>query len=297
MIIEQIFGKKKLTESEKQIVAFIDNNPRIVISLSLEDLSEKCYVSQASIIRLCKKLGAKGFAEFKIRLASEINTLLHNKQNIHVDVPIAPNLTGQEIAETFLSLTSQSLQTAFHNLDYNVLRRAALMISRADLIHIYGRGESLILAEDFHYKLTRIGKLSSLESLNGFPEAKCLLSNKKVNQVALVISHYCNSRQVHYIVDELMSSKIPFILVTATDDAWPYENFAAATLRIPCSESRFKMGSFASRTGMLYLLDCLYGQIFSLDYDKNKNNLTHFSKRKVERDYFYSATDVSDTTY
>lgn len=295
-MIEQLFGKKKLTSSEKQIIEFIDSNPRLVISLSLEELSEKCYVSQASIIRLCKKLGTKGFAEFKIRLASEINAFVHNNKDIHIDVPLSPDMDGKDIAETFFNLTSQSLQTAFHNLDYNALRRAALMLSRADMVHIYGRGESLILAEDFHYKLTRIGKLSTLESLNGFPEAKCLLSNPKINQVALVISHYCNSRQIHYIVDELVSSKIPFILVTAVEKAWPYENFAAATLRIPCTESRFKMGSFASRTGILFLLDCLYGQIFSLDYEANKNNLTLFSQRKVERSYFYSTDNPADST-
>lgn len=295
-MIEQLFGKKKLTSSEKQIIEFIDSNPRLVISLSLEELSEKCYVSQASIIRLCKKLGTKGFAEFKIRLASEINAFVHNNKDIHIDVPLSPDMNGKDIAETFFNLTSQSLQTAFHNLDYNALRRSALMLSRADMVHIYGRGESLILAEDFHYKLTRIGKLSTLESLNGFPEAKCLLSNPKINQVALVISHYCNSRQIHYIVDELVSSKIPFILVTAVEKAWPYENFAAATLRIPCTESRFKMGSFASRTGILFLLDCLYGQIFSLDYETNKNNLTLFSQRKVERSYFYSTDNPADST-
>ena len=295
-MIEQLFGKKKLTSSEKQIIEFIDSNPRLVISLSLEELSEKCYVSQASIIRLCKKLGTKGFAEFKIRLASEINAFVHNNKDIHIDVPLSPDMDGKDIAETFFNLTSQSLQTAFHNLDYNALRRAALMLSRADMVHIYGRGESLILAEDFHYKLTRIGKLSTLESLNGFPEAKCLLSNPKLNQVALVISHYCNSRQIHYIVDELVSSKIPFILVTAVEKAWPYENFAAATLHIPCTESRFKMGSFASRTGILFLLDCLYGQIFSLDYETNKNNLTQFSQRKVERSYFYNTDNPADST-
>lgn len=64
MIMEQLFGKKKLTESEQQIVSFIESNPRIVVNLSLEELSENCYVSQASIIRLCKKLGTKRFCGF-----------------------------------------------------------------------------------------------------------------------------------------------------------------------------------------------------------------------------------------
>lgn len=294
MIIEQLFGKKKLTDSEKQIADFIENNPRIVVNLSLEELSEKCYVSQASIIRLCKKLGAKGFADFKIKLASELSSFVLQNQDVHVDVPVAPGSDGRAIADTFFHLSSQALQKAYNNLNYTALRRAALMLGRADLIHIYGRGESLILAEDFHYKLLRIGKQSTLEPLNGFQEAKCLHANNKLNQVALLISHYCNSRQIHYIVDELMSSKIPFILVTAAENAWPYDNFASAVLRISCSESRFKMGSFSSRTAFLYVLDCLYGQIFSLDYEKNKNNLTLFSQRKMERSYFYNTSEQSN---
>jgi len=294
MMIEQLFGKKKLTESEYMIVSFIEINPRIVINLSLEELSEKCFVSQASIIRLCKKLGTKGFSDFKIRLASELSTFALDDKEIHVDVPIPENADCKAIAETFFNLSSQTLKTTYNNLDFNALKRAARMFAKADLIHIYGRGESLILAEDFHYKLIRIGINSSLEAQNGFQEAKCLNFNHKINQTALVISHYCNSRQIHYIVDELMSSKIPFVLITAADNPWPYNKLAAVTLRITCSESRFKIGSFASRDAMLYLLDCLYGQIFALDYEKNKNNLTLFSQRKVERSYFYNGDEQSN---
>lgn len=294
MVIEQLFGKKKLTDSEQRIADFIENNPRIVVNLSLEEFSEKCFVSQASIIRLCKKLGTKGFSDFKIKLASELSAFVLSNKEIYVDVPIAPTDDGKAIAETFFNLTKQTLKTTYNSLDYNLLHRAARMIARADAIHIYGRGESLILAEDFHYKLIRIGKQSSLEPLNGFQEAKCLSTNSKIKQVALLISHYCDSRQVHYIVDELVSSKIPFILVTAAERAWPYENLAAATLKVVCSESRYKMGSFVSRTAMLYMLDCLYGQIFALNYEQNKDNLARFAQRKIERSYFYNTNTQSN---
>ena len=101
MILEQIFGKKKFTDSEKQIADFIEANPRVVINLSLDEFSAKCYVSQASIIRFCKKLGAKGFAEFKIQLASSLSSFAADAQNIHVDVPIAPDADGSKIAGNF----------------------------------------------------------------------------------------------------------------------------------------------------------------------------------------------------
>lgn len=293
MILEQLFGKKKFTPSEQQIVDFIEENPRIVVNLSLEELSDQCYVSQASIIRLCKKLGAKGFSAFKIKLASELSNVA-TTQELHVDLPLSPEDNGKQIAEKLYNLSTQTLERAYANLDYSAIKKAAQMLSRADTIQIYGRGESLILAEDFHYKLIRMGMNSSLEALNGFQEAKCLQSSNKLNQVALLISHYCNSRQVHYIIDELMSSKIPYILITAAENPWPYDKYAAAVLRVTNAESRFKMGSFGSRTAMLYLLDCLYGQIFALNYEENKKKLIQFSQRKIERSYYYNLNDKSN---
>lgn len=294
MIVEQLFGNIKLTGSERQVADYIEANPHIVINLSLDELSKQCYVSQASIIRLCKKLGTKGFADFKIKLASVISTFASTDHEIRVDMPIGPKDSCEDIADVFYTLSTQTLKMAHDGLDYESIKQAALLLARADIVHIYGRGESLILAEDFHYKLTRIGMHSTLEPMNGFEEAKCLQASFRISQAALLISHYCNSRHVNYVVDELISSKVPFVLITAAENAAPYDALAAVTLKVTSAESRFKMGSFVSRTGMLYLLDCLYGQLFSLHYERNKENLTQFAQRKMERSYFYNSGGQSN---
>lgn len=287
MLVEQLINNKKLTESEQQIAKFIEKYPRVVINLSLEELSQECYVSQASIIRLCKKLGTKGFADFKIQLASELSAFALDERQIPVDAPIDADASCEEIAQTFYNLSHQALDTTYNSLDFEAIKKAASLLAKADLVRLYGRGESLILAEDLHYKLIRIGVHSNLETLNGFQEA-CSFSNPDANEAALIISQYCNSRQVNYIIDELMSSHIPFVLLTAADNAWPYDRFAEVTLRISCRESRHKIGSFSSRTAMLFVLDCLYGQIFALNYKQNYDNLACFSQRKIERNYYYN---------
>jgi DNA-binding MurR/RpiR family transcriptional regulator len=287
MILEQANDKKDLTKTEKQIFKFIQDYPRIVINLSLSDLSRECFISQASIIRLCKKLGTKGFADFKIKLASELSTFALAAQPILADIPISPNDNCEEIMKVFYNLSFRALETTFNDLNAKDIENAAALLVRADIVRLYGRGESLIVAEDFHYKLLRMGINSNLETLNGFQEVTNGDTNKKTNTVALIISQYCNSRQLHYVIDELVNCRIPFILLTATENAWPYDKLAKVTLRIRCSESRQKMGSFASRTAMLYLLDCIYGQIFALDYKTNRNKLTAYSQRKSERKYYY----------
>lgn len=287
MIFEQVNNGIKLTKTEQQIIHFIHDYPRIVVNLSLEELGKECFVSQASIIRLCKKLGARGFADFKIKLASELSTFALGTNKILEDIPIAPEDSCEDILKSFYKLSHRALESTYNNLPAEDIRKASLLLAKADVIKIYGRGESLIVAEDFHYKLLRLGMNSNLESLNGFQEVTNGDTNKSANTVALIISQYCNSQQLHYIMDELISCSIPFILVTASGNVWPYDRLAKITLRIACLESRQKIGSFASRTAMLYLLDCVYGNIFSLDYNKNLNRLKNYAKRKAERQYYY----------
>ncbi len=287
MIIEQLADAKRFTASEQQLIDFITKFPRVVVNLSLQELSQECFVSQASIIRFCKKLGVKGFADFKVELAQELSSFATTGKKISVDIPIPDKSSCEDIAQLFYNLSRQTLETTLKDLDYKAIEKAASMLGAAESIHLFGRGESLIIAEDFHYKLLRLGYHSILESLNGFQDVYSSPIGGRHSNVAMVISQYCNSQHTHYIIDELMSSHTPMILVTAATNAWPYDKYADVTLRISSTESRYKMGSFASRTAFLFLLDCVFGQLFSINYKQNTENLNDSSRRRAAREYYY----------
>lgn len=106
MIIERLSDETRFTATEKKVIEFIQEHPRVVTNLSLDDLAAACFTSQASIIRLCKKLGTKGFAEFKVQLASELSLFAQDNREISVDIPIEPDSNSQEIAKTFYNLSS-----------------------------------------------------------------------------------------------------------------------------------------------------------------------------------------------
>ena len=295
MILEQLLDNERFTSSELQLIDFIQKYPTVVVNLPIDELSAKSYVSQASIIRFCKKVGAKGYSDFKIRLAKEMSDFALADQKISVDIPIPENASVKEITEVFYSLSRQALESTRNYMDPIALSTAANMIAACDILHIYGRGESLILAEDFQYKLMRIGKHCHLEPLNGFNEnLNRSAPDKRIRECALVISQYCNSTQIHYIIDELNAAHIPFILLTAAKNIWPYDKYASVVLRIDCDESRNKMGCFSSRTSFLYVLDCLYGIVFAKDYEKNRSNLLRCAKQKASHNYFYTYLEETD---
>jgi len=289
LLFEQLKDEDLLTHTEKNIASFILSNTKIVLDMSLEQLSKHCHVSQATIIRLCKKLGTDGFLDFKVKLSSQLtNFAMENEKTFTTDLPIPEGSTTEDITDIFYSVSQNAIKKEYKSLDIDSLKKAAKLINDFHMIHIYGRGESLVVAQDFHYKLIRLGFNSILEASHGFQEAKSVIKNDNdIKKVAIVISQYSNSHQFRYVIDEIIANDIPFIYLTTAKNTKPYSNFAEVMLKVSSAESRYKMGSFASRDAMLYILDCLFGEVFNLDYFENKKRLFKSSKRKEEREYFY----------
>lgn len=68
MIIERLSDETRFTATEKKVIEFIQEHPRVVTNLSLDDLAAACFTSQASIIRLCKNWAQKALQSSKSSL-------------------------------------------------------------------------------------------------------------------------------------------------------------------------------------------------------------------------------------
>lgn len=270
MILTRLEQEEGFTAAERAAARFIRANPHDVLEMSLSDLSAHAHTSQATIVRMCKKLGCSGYPAFKLRLAAEFDTSLRDVEPIDVDVPFGPNASHGDILNAFYSLTYQTVRSAKTGLDEHLLTRAANAIHRADLVTFYGRGESLLVAENFRQKLMRIGMRCNAEVLNGFEGGHA--PRKKCRELAFVVSQYANSNQIYNIFDELMFHRTPIIMLCGMPTA-PLTRLADIALTVDVPETRYKIGSFASRTAMMYVLDCLFGIIFAMDYERNVKNL------------------------
>ena len=51
--------------AERIVVEYLLDNPTVVLDSNIRDLAAKIYVSPATIVRLCKRLGFDGYREFR----------------------------------------------------------------------------------------------------------------------------------------------------------------------------------------------------------------------------------------
>lgn len=65
-------GQKHLTPALKRLAQVVLASPHEVIYQSVTELAEVAEVGEASVIRLCRDLGFKGFQDFKLALAADV---------------------------------------------------------------------------------------------------------------------------------------------------------------------------------------------------------------------------------
>src|SRR5580693_10753700 len=61
-----------LRSAEQRVADFILKHPEELIYLTVTELAERTNTSESTVVRLCQKIGYKGYQEFKIMLARDL---------------------------------------------------------------------------------------------------------------------------------------------------------------------------------------------------------------------------------
>ena len=61
-----------LRAAEQRVADFILKHPEELIYLTVTELAERTQTSESTVVRLCQKIGYKGYQEFKIMLARDL---------------------------------------------------------------------------------------------------------------------------------------------------------------------------------------------------------------------------------
>lgn len=75
-IIEKYYNQSKheFTNNEKEILRSLIKSYRRIPNLTIHELADACYVSSSSLHRLIKKLGFRGFPDFKYKISDELSS-------------------------------------------------------------------------------------------------------------------------------------------------------------------------------------------------------------------------------
>ena len=248
-----------LRTAEQRVADFILKHAEELIYLTVTELAERTQTSESTVVRLCQKIGYKGYQEFKIMLARD---LVGPTETVYEQIDSTDSL--EALKTKVFQANAQALKDTIEVLSDDELRRAVEAISRARRLEIYGIGGSAPLALDAYHKFMKLGIHAVwLNDSDLMAMSSSLLA---AGDVALGISHTGASRDVCDAMENAQNAGATTICITHRATS-PITKVSNVKLFTAAKETAFGSDATSSRIAQLSIIDVLYAGIANADYD------------------------------
>lgn len=150
LIIKSVYNS--LTKTEQKVADYIMVNHAEAVYSSVTDLAEVVGVGETTVLRFCRKLGYRGFQEFKLAVAQnlmEVDEQVYGK----IDEQDSVDIVAKKIATQNVSALNDTVAL----LRESTLQEAVDKINSAKKIYFFGVGSSGVTALDGKHRLMRLG--------------------------------------------------------------------------------------------------------------------------------------------
>nr|WP_307776147.1 MurR/RpiR family transcriptional regulator [uncultured Cetobacterium sp.] len=257
--------KESFTKNEKKISEYLLDNIEEIKNLNTYELAIKCGVSQASVVRFSKKLGFKGFPEFKIALSTDVATVIKDESiNIIYD-EIQLDDSIDVLAKKVVYENMKTVEDTYKVLDFDEIEKTANEIERAKRVFILGAGFSGIVAKDFQYKLWELGKMVVFDT-----DQHIQLTNASTaceDDIVFVISHSGKTLDIYNTLLEFKKNNAKIISLTKFASN-PIKDISDINLSTVVEKNNFRSTSLSSRMAQLTVIDILYVKLIQKNRDK-----------------------------
>ena len=255
-----------LPKAERKTAEYILAEPEKAVYYNIAELAKQSGVSQAAIVRFCRRIGAEGYSDYKIRLSHDVfrSSPIRYLPNQELEPEKEPAAVVKDVIDSI----QRSMAWLESLSDIHLLNRAAGMIDSARMNHVFGIGASGLAAQDMYQKLVRIGIPCSAPMDTDLQiTAAC---NLKKEDTALVVSYSGETPAMLSVAEWARKKETPLITLTRETDN-TLRSLADAALLVPSTEQILRPGAMVSRISQLAVIDMLY----SLLLRRNLNSAVH----------------------
>jgi RpiR family carbohydrate utilization transcriptional regulator len=176
----------EIFSAEKKVADYILKNPENSVIVNVSELAELCDTSDATVIRMCKHIGYKGFYQMKLQLAHDLGREQIFSGNI------LPKDPGNW--EDVLKEIAANIMHSKANVNEDELMKCIDYITKCDTVHMVAAGNSIPSSIDFAFRLGRVGIRASSAFM---PEHQLNSVNLGSDRdIVIGISHSGSAKQV-----------------------------------------------------------------------------------------------------
>lgn len=265
-VLLKIESKKfDFTKTEKKIAEYVLKEYNKVVYMSITELSDTLHISEGSIVRFCQKLGFTGFHPFKINLA----VTQSNSQKTD-DLFELKKGDMKSLKDFVARRNMEMIENTKQFISEEELEVCVALIRQANQILLCGMGASGNTANDFFYKLVRLG-LNCKRATDAHMQAM-LSSELKKGDLLIAISQSGSTLETVDIAQNAKKQKAKVISLTGYERS-PLTKFSDHVLLTPTKETPFESGAIRSKIAHLFVIELLFSALYLELKDEGLTNI------------------------
>lgn len=256
----------EFTPSDKKIGEYIVDNPEQIVNYNTLELADLIDTSQSAIIRFIKKIGYKGYIDFKIDVAKS----LEESNDFFPDEVITKNESIENIISKSKNNVLSTVEKTYALIDTEAIKRAIDDINKANNIYLAGVGSSGLICEDFSYKLQRSGK-KVFYQVDAHTNL-ALVTNIDKDDLLIAISYSGLTKEILIASEYAKKVGAKVISISKSLNSTLAHN-SNELLLIPEIEREMRYGAISSRLSSQIITDILYYGYVAANTEKVNENM------------------------
>ncbi|BAE74544.1 putative HTH-type transcriptional regulator YbbH [Sodalis glossinidius str. 'morsitans'] len=237
-----------LSKSERKVAEVILLSPQTAIHSSIAILARTADVSEPTVNRFCRRLGSKGYPDFKLHLAQSLaNWTLYVNRNVDEDDSV--DSYTHKIFESAMA----SLEQVKNSLDIAAVNRAVDLLTQAKKISFFGLGASAAVAHDAMNKFFRFNIPVVYSEDIVLQRMSCM--NSSEGDVVVLISHTGRTKILVELSALVRENDATVIAITSPRSPLALEASLTLELDVPKDTNMFM--PMTSRLAQLTVIDVL----------------------------------------
>ncbi len=155
ILIKKMRYMQNLTVQEQHIVDYILRDPQVVFHHTAQEMAGLTFTSASTVVRLCKKLGARGYPDFQLKLALDDEIRQLSSSRPAAKQPFG-SLTDQ--MEWIPAIYDEALIETRRRCDLAVLEPVCTWVQEAGRIDIYGSESNYYTAQQACARWNEVGR-------------------------------------------------------------------------------------------------------------------------------------------
>ncbi|WP_137662762.1 MurR/RpiR family transcriptional regulator [Enterococcus hulanensis] len=265
-LLRELKNTNKFSESENHIAGYLLEHLDTLSNLTLNKLAAETFTSQATVNRFCKKMGFRGFSDFRLKLSQEAalsqRVAVLPTENL-IDAADSLNIISGKISSYFIS----AIEETRSSLDLIQLERITERIMSSKRIDYFCFDDNFYIAENITSSFMSAGihTLSFSQSNLQFLQSIII----EPNDVAFIFSKSGTNKKLIEIMKLLKAKNIYTVLFTPVLDS-PLAMLAEEVVYVVNNENFLDLGYSLFSVSLHYLLTILAEAILAKNTKKAK---------------------------